>query len=115
MNTSELEAWVSRFPRLQRRSRELWQAIYQEFDEQGYPMTVRQMFYRMEVKGMVPKSEAGYRKVQYALLKMRQAGAIPYAWIADNTRWVRKNVSYHNMFKKRSFFIKRHTSKPSLS
>ena len=40
MNTSELEAWVSRFPRLQRRSRELWQAIYQEFDEQGYPMTV---------------------------------------------------------------------------
>ena len=68
-----------------------------EFEEQQPPMTVRQMFYRMSSVGEVAKSEAGYRRVQYALLKMRRLNAIPYGWIADNTRWVRKSKSYSSM------------------
>src|SRR6266496_3625734 len=67
------------------------------------PMTVRQVFYQATVRGIVEKSEAGYTKVQTDLVQMRRAGfdfrlgpghthheTLPYAWLADNTRWQRK-------------------------
>jgi hypothetical protein len=60
-------------------------------------MTVRQMFYRMSVGGHVGKSESGYRRVQRCLLEMRRKDAIPYGWIADNTRWVSKPTTYNSM------------------
>lgn len=56
----------------------------------GKPMTVRQVFYRASVKGIVEKSEAGYRQVQTDLVVMRRAGQLPYGWLADSTRWQRK-------------------------
>lgn len=91
------DAWVMQFPGLKASSRDLWKAIKQEFDEQEPPMTVRQMFYRMSSQSAVPKTENGYRQVQYALVQMRRAGAIPYGWIADNTRWVRKPHTYNGI------------------
>lgn len=54
------------------------------------PMTVRQVFYQASVRGIVDKTEAGYTKVQVDLVQMRRAGALPYSWLADNTRWQRK-------------------------
>jgi hypothetical protein len=54
------------------------------------PMTVRQVFYQASVRGIVDKSEAGYAKVQTDLALLRRAGAMPYHWLADNTRWQRK-------------------------
>src|SRR5919205_2982164 len=54
------------------------------------PMTVRQVFYQATVRGIVEKTEAGYAKVQTDLTVMRRAGALPYEWLADNTRWQRK-------------------------
>lgn len=54
------------------------------------PMTVRQVFYQATVRGLVDKSEAGYNKVQTDLVQMRRCGDLPYAWLADNTRWQRK-------------------------
>jgi hypothetical protein len=54
------------------------------------PMTVRQVFYQASVRDIVEKSEAGYNKVQHDLVLMRKAGALPYSWLADNTRWQRK-------------------------
>src|SRR5262245_61221063 len=43
---------------------------------------------------MVPKTEAGYDLVCRDLLQMREAGEVPFSWIADNTRWMRKPDSY---------------------
>lgn len=83
--------------KLQTKSRALWRAILQEFEQQNPPVTVRQMFYLCSVAGHVSKDEAGYRKVAYALLAMRRAGAIPYGWIADNTRWMRKGESFGDL------------------
>ena len=54
------------------------------------PMTVRQVFYQASVLSIVEKTEAGYNKVQTDLVHMRRAGELPYAWLADNTRWQRK-------------------------
>lgn len=49
-------------------------------------MTVRQVFYRATVHGLVEKAESGYAKVQTDLVQMRRAGVLPYGWLADNTR-----------------------------
>ena len=58
------------------------------------PMTVRQVFYPASVRGIVDKSEVGYDRVQTDLTVMRRAGDLPYGWLADNTRWQRKPVTY---------------------
>jgi hypothetical protein len=61
------------------------------------PMTVRQVFYQATVRGIVEKSEAGYTKVQIDLVLMRRSGALPYGWLADNTRWQRKPTTYSSV------------------
>jgi hypothetical protein len=56
-------------------------------------MTVRQVFYQATVRALIDKTEAGYDKIQRDLVLLRRAG-LPYDWIADNTRWVRKPRTY---------------------
>ena len=63
----------------------------------GRPMTVRQVFYQATVRGIVEKAESGYAKVQNDLTLMRWAGELPYAWLADNTRWQRKPITYSSV------------------
>ena len=58
------------------------------------PMTVRQVFYQATVRGVIEKTEAGYAKVQTLLADMRRDGELPYQWLADNTRWMRKPTTY---------------------
>src|SRR5664279_1426422 len=96
-NELALEQWVTPFHVRQTATRDLWKAIYWEFSIQEPPMTVRQMFYRMSATGQVEKTEGGYRRVQQQLTRMREAGAIPYGWIADNTRWVRKPRTFSSL------------------
>ncbi len=59
-----------------------------------HPMTARQTFYQATVRGLVEKSEAGFDKVQSDLVQMRRSGALPYDWLADNTRWEHKPRSF---------------------
>jgi hypothetical protein len=62
------------------------------------PMTVRQAFYQMTSRGYIPKTEAVYRSTVCRLLaKLRLTGEIPFGWIADNTRWMRKPRTYDSM------------------
>jgi hypothetical protein len=61
-------------------------------------MTVRQVFYALTVRGVVPKDEnAGYRPVQTQVLKMRREGLLDWGFISDATRWQRKPVSYDSV------------------
>ena len=61
------------------------------------PATVRQVFYQATVRGLVEKAESGYSRVQRALVDLRRVGPIPYGWIADNTRMMRKPSSYDGL------------------
>ena len=61
------------------------------------PMTVRQVFYQATVRGIVDKSEAGYAVVQTNLANMRRDGSLPYSWLADNTRWQRKPITFRSV------------------
>ena len=74
-----------------------WVGVLRVFDEVEPPMTVRQMFYQIETRGLVTKTEQGYRQVAYQLLTMRRLGIIPYHFIADNTRWQRKPKTYASL------------------
>jgi hypothetical protein len=61
-------------------------------------MTVRQVFYRLVTLGAIGKSEAEYKTTVVRLLtEMRLAGEIPFGWIADNTRWMRKPRTFSSL------------------
>jgi hypothetical protein len=63
--------------------------------EESNPQTVRQVFYALTVRGAVAKVEGEYQKTVCRLLvEMRERGQIPFDWIADNTRWMRKPSSF---------------------
>lgn len=61
------------------------------------PCSVRQVYYQATVHGIVEKTEAGYDKVQRALVDLRRSGRIPYRKITDNTRWQLKPRTYDNL------------------
>jgi hypothetical protein len=66
------------------------QALY-ELLAADHPMTVRQVFYRMTSTGAIAKTENEYNNTVVRLLvQMRRAGDVPFGWISDNTRWMRK-------------------------
>ncbi len=47
------------------------------------------------MKGVIKKIEGEYKQTVIRLLvEMREAGEIPFHWIADNTRWMRKLTAY---------------------
>jgi hypothetical protein len=61
------------------------------------PWTVRQVFYACTVRGVVEKSEGGYRQVQRQVLLMRRESLINYSTIADSTRWMRKPATVDSL------------------
>jgi hypothetical protein len=72
-------------------------AIYDALME-DQPMTVRQVFYRLVSTGVIDKREGEYKSTVVRLLgEMRRAGEIPFSWIADSTRWMRKPKSYSSL------------------
>jgi hypothetical protein len=72
-------------------------AIY-EIVKANQPMTVRQVFYACVVADLIDKTEAEYnRTIGRLLTEMRRAKVIPYSWISDNTRWMRKPTTYDSI------------------
>jgi hypothetical protein len=65
---------------------------------QDHPMTVRQVFYQLVSRAVTAKTEQEYKATVVRLLTdMRLSGEIPFGWIADNTRWMRKPQSYSSL------------------
>src|SRR5215213_871499 len=90
--------YAPRSTKSERRTKAEIQAIRQAIYEivcADWPMTVRQVFYALTVRGAVSKTEQEYKGTTIRLLTaMRRAGELPYSWISDNTRWMRKPSSY---------------------
>ena len=69
-----------------------------ELLRENQPMTVRQVFYQMTSRGYIPKNEAAYKSIVCRLLaKLRLDGTIPFGWISDNTRWMRKPITWDSV------------------
>src|SRR5690554_4000080 len=63
--------------------------------EELKPVTVRHVFYQAVSRGLIEKTEKEYCNVVKRLLgAMRMGGRIPFGWISDNSRWMRKPNSY---------------------
>jgi hypothetical protein len=76
---------------------ELKGVIY-EVVSKNNPMTVRQVFYQLVSLGAIGKTENEYKSTVVRLLGlMRREHELPFNWIADNTRWMRKPRSYTGM------------------
>jgi hypothetical protein len=61
-------------------------------------MTVRQVFYRLVSGRLIAKTEGEYKATVVRLLtEMRLERELPFHWIADNTRWMRKPESYSGL------------------
>jgi hypothetical protein len=66
--------------------------------QEEQPMTVRQLFYRLVSLGTIDKTEAEYKgTIGRLTVEMRRAGDIPFGWIADNTRWMRKPRTHSSL------------------
>lgn len=58
------------------------------------PISVRGVYYRAEVQGLVPKTNQGYRRVQETLVWLRENRIMPFSWIVDGTRYTLRRPSY---------------------
>jgi len=74
----------------------LWGAILAVADEYRV-MTVRQLYYQMEMRGYVRKDDADYDRVQRACLQMRRQGVLSYDKIVDSSRERRTIYQYSGL------------------
>jgi len=72
-------------------------AILDIFADFAPPLTVRQVYYQCTVRSAVPKTDAGYRKVQQQMTTMRRAGTLPYHWVADSSRYALRSRTYSDL------------------
>lgn len=79
------------------KSLKVWAAMIRAFEISGVPMTVRQVYYALVSLGAIPKTEGAYKQACYHLLALRRLAVIPYEFIADNTRWMRKPATYKGL------------------
>jgi hypothetical protein len=69
-----------------------------ELVRQAQPVTVRQVFYLAVSAGLIEKTQNAYKNiVVHYLAQMRRAKQLPYGWITDNTRLMRKPNTYDNL------------------
>lgn len=74
--------------------------------EANQPLTIRQLFYRAVATSLIDKTQAAYNQLVVRLVgQMREEGRIPFAWIIDNTRWMRKPTTHHGL---RSMLVRTH-------
>ncbi len=72
-------------------------AIYEVLEEDN-PQSVRHVFYAVTSRhGLVEKTEAGYRTIARKLLDMREDERVPFSWVSDNTRLMRKPDSFGSL------------------
>jgi predicted HicB family RNase H-like nuclease len=73
-------------------------AVIYDVVSKNQPMTVRQVFYQLVSLGAIGKTENEYKSTVVRLLGlMRREHELPFNWIADNTRWMRKPRTYSGM------------------
>lgn len=58
------------------------------------PATIRQLYYQLVSRGTIDKTEESYKCVVRNATILRRARRLPFDWIADNTRWMRKPTTH---------------------
>ena len=70
--------------------------IIDSYAEQGYTLTVRQIFYQMVSKNLISNTEAEYTNLCNKIKDGRYAGLIDWTAIEDRTRFLRQLQHWNN-------------------
>ena len=63
--------------------------IIDEYQEQGYALTLRQLYYQLVSRDMIPNKQNEYSKLSALVTDARRAGLIDWNAIEDRTRYLR--------------------------
>lgn len=68
----------------------LWvRDIVEEYQAQGWGLTLRQVYYQLVARDLIPNTYEQYKNVGKIVTKARRGGFIPWGAIEDRTRWLR--------------------------
>src|SRR6516164_4375288 len=81
---------IKRFRRTKATIGGIRQQIY-DILSNDHPQTVRQIFYALTVRGAIAKEEKEYHGT---VVRLARCAHIPFDWITDNTRLMRKPSSF---------------------
>lgn len=65
--------------------------------EESPPMTLRQLYYRLVSKAVIPNTHASYQRLARVTVQARVAEYIPWKYIIDRTREVQKVSSWSDL------------------
>jgi hypothetical protein len=65
--------------------------IIEEYQAQGYDLTLRQLYYQFVARGYIPNKDTEYKKLGDVIADGRLMGLIDWEAITDRTRNLRKN------------------------
>lgn len=66
-------------------------AIVEEYEAQGFELTLRQVYYQLVARGFIPNNERSYKNLGSLINDGRLAGLIDWYAIVDRTRNLRRN------------------------
>ena len=72
--------------------------IINEYSEQGYDLTLRQMYYQFVARGFIPNKQSEYDRLGNIISRGRLAGLIDWDVIVDRTRNLRRVSTWDNPF-----------------
>ncbi len=83
------------------RPRTMWlighaQIICQEYQDAGYDLTLRQLYYQFVARGLIPNRQAEYNKLGDAVSAGRMCGHLDWDWINDRTRNIAKRAQWEH-------------------
>lgn len=70
--------------------------IATEYYESGMKITVRQVYYQLVARNIMPNSKDSYEKISGLVADGRMAGLIDWNVIEDRTRYMRENAHWEN-------------------
>lgn len=65
--------------------------IIEQYQAQGYELTLRQLYYQLVARGHIPNNDREYKKLGSVIADARLAGLVDWDAIVDRTRNVRTN------------------------
>ena len=70
--------------------------VVEEYQAQGYELTLRQAYYQLVARGYIPNNELIYKNIGSLINDGRLAGLIDWYRITDRTRNLRSNGHWDN-------------------
>jgi len=71
-------------------------SIIKEYEAAGYSLTLRQVYYQLVARGVIPNNERSYKMVGDYMSNGRLAGLIDWYAIEDRTRYIRRLSHWEN-------------------